>query len=153
MPWFSKYTKPMFLKPSTTCRAVSRLCPNDKEPKLAKSTIGIPEVSTLPLDTAASDLEATEGRNEALETTALAQDNILRECFEKSCYQGGRLVPECRNSRNQYSINNFLAHVPANPHMSAGSISSFRFLHSFKHVCLFVPHQRTRNKSVLESTS
>lgn len=72
MPWFPKYTKPIFLKPSTICREVSRLFSNDKEPKFAKSTIGIPDVSTSPLDTVASDREAMKGRNEALETAVLA---------------------------------------------------------------------------------
>lgn len=41
--------------------------------------IGIPEVSTLLLDTVASDREATKGRNKALEAKGLAQNNILRE--------------------------------------------------------------------------
>ena len=58
---------------------MSRLLSNDKEPKFAKSTTGIPEVSTLPLDAVASDREAMEGRNKALEETALAQDSIRRE--------------------------------------------------------------------------
>jgi len=77
MPWFPKYTKPTLLKPSTTWRAVSRLWSNDKEPKFAKSITGIPEVSTLPLNTVPSDRDATGGRNKALETAALAQDNIV----------------------------------------------------------------------------
>lgn len=48
---------------------------------MAKSTIGIPEVFALPGDTVASDREAIEGREKALEATTLAQDNIVREWF------------------------------------------------------------------------
>ena len=85
MPWFPRYTKPVFLKPSTTSRAVSRLWVNDKEPKFAKSTIGIPDVSVVVLDTVARDREATEGRKEALEMVTLAQDNMVWESF----FEGG----------------------------------------------------------------
>ena len=90
----------MLLKPSTTWRAVSRRWVNDSEPKFAKSTIGIPEVSTLLLDTEASDLEATEGRKRVLETAALAQDNMARE-GRSSPYLGGRLGPQSAGSTDQ----------------------------------------------------
>ena len=49
---------------------------NDRELKFAKSTVGIPEVSTFPEDTVAGDREATEGRKEVLEAVTLAQDNM-----------------------------------------------------------------------------
>jgi hypothetical protein len=41
--------------------------------------MGIPEVSTLPADTVASEREATEGRANALKVVTLAQENIVRE--------------------------------------------------------------------------
>ena len=97
MPWFPRYTKPTFLKPSTTWRAVSRLWLNDKEPKFAKSTIGIPDVSVLLLDTVARDRETTEGRNEALEMVTLAQDNIVRGEFF-----GGGVKPLSRWASSAY---------------------------------------------------
>lgn len=44
---------------------------------MVKSIIGIPEVSTLPEDTVASEREATEGRKRALKVVTLAQENIV----------------------------------------------------------------------------
>lgn len=74
-----RYTKPVVLKASTICRAVSRLRPSGGEPMLTKLTIGIPEVSTLSLDTVTSDRKATGEWNEALETAPHITPG-LRKC-------------------------------------------------------------------------
>ena len=67
---------------------------NDRELKFAKSTVGIPEVSTFPEDTVASDREATEGRKEVLEAVTLAQDNMTPGGWfgRRSRYLYGRLA-------------------------------------------------------------
>jgi len=83
MLWFPKYTKPAFLKPSTAWRAVPHLWSNGKESKFVKSITGIPEVSTLPLNTVVSNREATDGWNKVLEKAALTQDNIVLESVVK----------------------------------------------------------------------